>query len=174
MSEITNLIGQTQPEKGEGTSREEFDAGALNRSRLGSLDVHGDEMRGLVRECFAAGVQAWGKQGAYATRIQINEPHLSDMLAGKRPIHLKQALPLLATIASAKAFTGWQCRMSGLLQPELADVVQLSKQEARLLSWLMSTPAWGLFLGPLVARQFYRVELDLLEVGIHATLRLGQ
>lgn len=142
--------------------------------RLESIDVRSREAMALAREWFAAGVGAT-KQEQYAAAIGVTPSVLSEMVSGKRPrqIHLVQALPLLATVGTAQPFTAWQCRLARLVEPLPVDTVTLSMNEARLLAWMRRTPVWALFLGELVAREFYRCERDLLEVAIDHTLRIG-
>lgn len=149
-----------------------------NPVRLNEIDIRTDdgsfapEAMKLAREWYAAGVKAT-KQGAYASRIGKSSSELSEMLSGARPrhIHLVEALPLLADASTAKAFISWQCSIAGFVSPELEDTVQLSAAEARLLAWLMRTPVWRLFIGELIAKEFYRVDVELLEVAIKNATR---
>jgi hypothetical protein len=166
---IDSLIATSLGENRLRTDSEQGSQSSDERLRLESIDVRSTQAKQWARDWLSAGIESWGKQDAFAARIGVTKSVLSEMLSGAQPraLYLVHALPLLGSIASAKAFTGWQCRMAGLQQPELADTVQLTTSEVRLLSWLMSTPAWSLFLGVLIARKFYRVELELLEVAVH-------
>ena len=143
--------------------------------RLDAIDVRSREAMELAREWFAAGVGAT-KQEQYAAAIGVTPSVLSEMVSGKRPrqIHLVQALPLLASVGTAQPFVGWACRLARMIEPTPVDTITLTQPEARLLSWLCRTAIWTLFLGEMVAREFYRCERDLLEVAIEHTLRIGK
>jgi len=139
---------------------------------LQSVDVRTPEAMALARQWFAAGVRET-KQASYAARIGVAPSVLSEMISGERPrqIHLVQALPLLAELNPAKGFIGWGCHHAGLLEPEVRDTVQLSTSEAALLSFLMRTPLWRMFLGAMIAREFYRVDVELLEAAVSAATK---
>lgn len=163
----TGRIGQLLPESGVRS-----DAKSV---RLDALDVRSRDAMDLAREWFGAGIGAT-KQEQYAAAIGVTPSVLSEMVSGKRPrqIHLVQALPLLANVGTAQPFVGWACRLARMVEPTPVDTITLTQPEARLLSWLRRTAIWTLFLGEMVAREFYRCERDLLEVAIEHTLRIGK
>ena len=138
-------------------------------SELGPLDVRSPEIKARACEWFSVGVRAL-KQDAYADRLGITKSVMSEMLSGKRPIYLTQALPMFEDINWAREFIGWQCRQVGFVEPKLEDTVKLSTSEAALLSFLQATPVWGLFLGQLIARKFYHVDIELLEAAIKSSV----
>lgn len=145
---------------------------SANQVRVDGIDVRSPGAMVLAREWFAAGVAAT-KQEQYAAAIGVTPSVLSEMVSGKRPrqIHLVQVLPLLASFGTAQPFVGWACRLARMVEPLPVDTLTLSTSEARLLGWMRRTAVWTLFLGELIAREFYRCELDLLDAAITASAK---
>lgn len=123
-------------------------------------------------ELFNAGLAKMGAQKEAAVDLGLSVTHLSDFTAGRSTIALHRLLTMgdkrkEAAFTIVENLSGrW-----GMAPPQLEDTVQLSAAEARLLAWLMRTPVWPLFLGTLVAREFYRVDVELLEVAIKNATR---
>lgn len=158
------LIATALPDDGVRTS--------ANPVRYDGLDVRSPEAMTIARDWFAAGLAAT-KQEQYAAAIGVTPSVLSEMVSGKRPraIHLVQVLPMLGSLGASMGFFGWGCRAAGLLEPMPADTITLSSGEARLLAWMRRTSIWTLFLGELIAREFYRCERDLLDAAITASAK---
>lgn len=113
------------------------------------------------------GLRQWGKQTAFAESIGVPSQHLTEMMKGERVIYLRHALPLLGrnNLESAKAFLGWACQRSALTMPRPRSELVLTAEERRLLLYLRRSGMWK-FIGPVMAREQYGVELDLLEAAI--------
>lgn len=163
----TSRMGQKMPENALPTT--------ANFLGDGAASVGNKVAQATAREWFAAGAKAM-KQDALAPAFAVDSSAVSQMVTGSRQrhIYLIHALPFLENIATAQAFIGWACRRARLVEPMPVDTIQLSVSEARLLGWLQRTAIWTLFLGEMVAREFYRCERDLLEVAIEHNLRRGE
>lgn len=139
----------------------------------GAASIGNKTAQEVARDWYAAGAKEM-KQDALAPVIGVDSSALSQMVTGtrQRHIYLVHALPLLENVSTAQAFIGWACRRARLVEPQPVDTIAISNAEARLLSWLRRTAIWTLFLGEMIAREFYRCERDLLEVAIDNTLRI--
>jgi len=123
------------------------------------------DLRQASAKIFDSGVADFGKGVYFADVVETPASMLSEMRNGKRTIPFHFVLALLQNRSSAKSIIHPLCRIAGFTMPALQTEIELSPGEARLLRFLMHAGAWR-FVGGMIAREFYRVELDLLEVAI--------
>lgn len=92
--------------------------------RTGQLDKRNqselskaDEQNEIVREPFAAALEAYPKAQAAASQLGMTEAYLSQMKSGERTIPLRAVLPLLDNENSATVLLTWLCEKAGFAPP---------------------------------------------------------
>lgn len=117
-------------------------------------DAPANELDEVVAPWFRAAVEAWGKSTAYAARINVSESHLSEMLAGKRPVALRHLIPLHESQAAVKALVGPLCQHAGLDAPQSATRVTRDQVVAEFMRSLLESPPLLRLLVAEAARAF--------------------
>lgn len=148
-----NAMATVLTEQGMGSLREETPVTIPSPTRIARIesirqalaladyeDVPSSDLDEVVAPWFREAVYKWGKPAVYAIRINVREGHMSEMMAGKRPVALRHLIPLHEVPAAVQRLCAQLCLHAGLEPPQPKPTLTVDDLRQLALRLFVSNP----------------------------------